>query len=139
MKQTILTLLIVLAFAVTVQAANITLSWKAPTMNADNTELTDLAGYTIYYGTASGDYLGNKQVVKPTGSIPNLTDDTTYYFMVTAHDTVGNESDPSDEVYVTTLAKDNGVSPAKIEGLACQQIVTINNCIGCIQNPVCEN
>lgn len=31
-----------------------TLSWAAPTTNTDGTPLTDLAGYTIEYGTSSG-------------------------------------------------------------------------------------
>jgi hypothetical protein len=31
-----------------------TLTWDAPTTNADGTPLTDLAGYRIYYGTTSG-------------------------------------------------------------------------------------
>src|SRR4030042_1896878 len=37
-------------------AVDFTLSWDAPTTNADGTPLTDLAGYKVYYGTASGTY-----------------------------------------------------------------------------------
>jgi hypothetical protein len=32
------------------------LSWTPPTENTDNSTLTDLAGYKIYYGTFPGDY-----------------------------------------------------------------------------------
>src|SRR3990172_13172687 len=32
------------------------LTWTPPTTNADGTPLTDLAGYKVYYGTASGNY-----------------------------------------------------------------------------------
>ena len=31
----------------------------APSINEDGTPLTDLAGYKIYYGTASGNYTNN--------------------------------------------------------------------------------
>lgn len=44
-----------------------TVSWDAPTTHADGTDLTDLAGYKVYYGTASRNYnLGS--VSLPIGS-----------------------------------------------------------------------
>jgi hypothetical protein len=46
-------------FTITVEpvgTASLTLRWNAPTQNVDGSPLTDLAGYRIYYGTASGDY-----------------------------------------------------------------------------------
>lgn len=30
------------------------LTWSAPTLNTDGTPLTNLTGYTIYYGTSQG-------------------------------------------------------------------------------------
>ena len=68
------------------------LAWDA------NTE-PDLSGYKLYYGTASGTYgtpinVGNVTTYTVTG----LTDGQTYYFAVTAYDSVGNESGYSNEV-----------------------------------------
>jgi hypothetical protein len=69
-----------------------TLTWYA------NTE-TDLAGYKIHVGTASGLYNSTVDVRNVTSySLPNLTIGTTYYFAVTAYDTDGNESAFSNEV-----------------------------------------
>jgi hypothetical protein len=74
------------------------LSWVAPTTNSDGTALTDLAGYKVYYGTASGVYgtptdAGNVITYTLTG----LTKGQTYYVAVTAYDTSNNESVKSTE------------------------------------------
>src|SRR3989304_6108420 len=37
-------------------AGDAILSWNSPTTNMDGSPLNDLAGYRIYYGTASGSY-----------------------------------------------------------------------------------
>ena len=69
------------------------LSWDAPSTNEDGTPLTDLAGYKIYYGTASGNYTQNIDVGNVTTyPVTNLTDGLTYYFVVTAYNTPRNES-----------------------------------------------
>ncbi len=74
------------------QEASVTLAWLP------NTE-PDLAGYTVYYGRASGVY---EHVVDAGASnritISGLESGTRYYFVVTAYDTYGNESRPSEEV-----------------------------------------
>src|SRR5262245_6325967 len=48
------------AFAITVAAAiatnGVEVSWTPPTQNNDGSTLTDLSGYKIHYGTASGNY-----------------------------------------------------------------------------------
>ncbi|MCC7202290.1 MAG: fibronectin type III domain-containing protein [Nitrospirae bacterium] len=78
-----------------------TLSW-------DRNTQPDLAGYKIYYGTTSGDYTASKDVgltntpsypKYPVADISSLSKGEKYYFVVTAYDTVGNESDYSNEVY----------------------------------------
>jgi outer membrane lipoprotein-sorting protein len=75
-----------------------TLSWDAPTTNADGTPLTDLAGYRIYYGTSSGNYSQNINVGNVTTyTVDNLTEGATYYFTATAYDAAGNESEYSNE------------------------------------------
>lgn len=74
-----------------------TLSWVAPTQREDGTALTDLAAYRIHYGQSSGD-LG--QVVELRD--PTVTGYTlqglgtgTWYFTVSAVDSAGRESSPS--------------------------------------------
>ncbi|MCI0527739.1 MAG: fibronectin type III domain-containing protein [Nitrospira sp.] len=64
-----------------------------------NTE-SDLAGYKAYYGTSSGSYSSSPIDVGnvTTYTISGLTDNQTYYFVVTAYDTALNESAPSTEV-----------------------------------------
>ncbi|MEW6417438.1 MAG: fibronectin type III domain-containing protein [Nitrospirota bacterium] len=79
-------------------SSSATLTWDAPTTNADGTPLTDLGGYKIYYGTSSGNYsvvidVGNVTTYKIEGLSPGI-----YYFAVTAYDTSGNESEYSNEV-----------------------------------------
>jgi hypothetical protein len=64
----------------------------------------DVAGYKIYFGTASHLYgspinAGNKTTFTFTG-----LDDGTYYFSVTAYDTAGNESGFSNEASKTISA-----------------------------------
>lgn len=95
------------AFAITVSAAvatnNVSVSWTPPTQNADGSALTDLSGYKIHYGTASGNYTGSVSVTNagltrydldslPKGKI---------FLAMTAVNTAGAESDFSKEVTVT--------------------------------------
>ena len=76
----------------------IILDWDAPTTNADGTALTDLVGYKIHYGMASGVYdhsidVGNVTTYTLTG----LTKGQIYYAAATAYDTSANESGYSNE------------------------------------------
>jgi len=77
---------------------SVTLTWDAPTTNADGTPLTDLNGYKIYYGTSSGSY----GTLINVGNVTNYTVDSlssgTWCFAVTAYDISENESDYSNEV-----------------------------------------
>jgi hypothetical protein len=78
----------------------IILDWDAPTTNADGTALTDLVGYKIHYGIASGAYdhsidVGNVRTFVLTG----LTKGQTYYVAATAYDTSDNESGYSNEFH----------------------------------------
>ena len=75
-----------------------TLYWTAPTKNSDGSALTDLAGYKVYYGTASGSYSQSIDVGKVTTyEVTNLPNGFTYYFVVTAYNQAGVESGPSNE------------------------------------------
>jgi len=83
-------------------AGTATLSWTAPTTNSDGSSLTDLAGYKVYVGTASGNYQAPVTVGKVTSyTLSNLTDGGTYYFAVSAYNTSGEESAKSNEASKT--------------------------------------
>jgi hypothetical protein len=84
-----------------------TMSWTAPTTYTDGSVIIGLAGYKIYYGTASGNYTGSINVVgKNSTSMPAATlvsavpAPGTYYIAVTAYDSSGIESDYSNEITV---------------------------------------
>ena len=47
-----LTVVILVSGAARAEAASVSLSWNAPTTNADGTPLADLAGYHVYLGTS---------------------------------------------------------------------------------------
>jgi hypothetical protein len=74
------------------QAEQVTLSW-----NASND--SDIAAYHVYYGSASGSYDQQLDVgPKTVAIIPDLRDGSTYFFVVTAYNSQGVESAPSNEV-----------------------------------------
>ena len=85
------------AVTLTVNASatsSVTLTWNA------NTE-SDLSGYKIYRATTSGGYgapIATLQGNIPTFIASGLQLGTTYYFVVTAYDSAGNESSLSNEV-----------------------------------------
>jgi hypothetical protein len=84
------------AVAVTVSNPQVKLAWNA------NTE-TDLAGYTVYVGEASGVYSTIFEVGNiTTFTVPSLLPAHLYYFAVTASNQSGNESAFSNEVSTTT-------------------------------------
>ena len=93
-------------FSITVGTAtlgSVTLKWTAPTRNTDGTALTDLAGYKVFYGTATRVY---PKSVKLAGAgvtsvvIEGLTAGT-WYFAMKSYDTSGVESAYSGEVKVS--------------------------------------
>ena len=85
------------AFGVTVSAVSSSgtanLSWVAPTQNTDGSQLTNLAGYRIYYGTSSSSLSYATQVGANSNSYAygNLPSGT-HYFSVTAYNSAGQES-----------------------------------------------
>ena len=89
-------LLCALLLSVWARAAQVTLAWDA------NTE-SDLAGYRIHYGTASGSYTVTVAVDKstPTCTILNLSAGQTYYFAASAYNASGASSGYSNEVSYT--------------------------------------
>jgi hypothetical protein len=76
------------------------LTWTAPTENTDGTPLTDLAGYTIYYGTSPTDLTQTIQLPNPGATsyeVSNLSAGT-YYFAVAAYTALGTQSAQSSVV-----------------------------------------
>lgn len=75
-------------------------SWSAPTLSADGSTLTDLAGYKIYYGTDPESPSAVSVVQNATATSAEVGGLTagTWYFTVTAFDTDGNESIVSNRV-----------------------------------------
>jgi hypothetical protein len=87
----------------TASIGSVTLNWLPPTENVDGTPLTNLAGYNIHYGTASGNYTQTIAVSNPgiaTYVVSDLTPGT-YYFSVAAVNSQGTESPLSAEVSTT--------------------------------------
>jgi hypothetical protein len=76
-----------------------TISWTAPTENTDGSELTDLAGFKVYYGVAP-DALDESITVEDAATyalvIDNLAAGNTYYFAVSAFNANSSESELSD-------------------------------------------
>lgn len=69
-----------------------------------------MAGYKVYYGTASRSYSGIIPVGLNTScQISDLETGYEYFFAVTAYDTAGNESQFSEEVSVFIAANDDNV------------------------------
>jgi hypothetical protein len=74
-----------------------TLDWTPPIQNSDGSVLTNLAGYTVYYGTAPDKLTESVKVSNPgvaTYVLSNLASGT-WYFAVTAYSAAGVESDRS--------------------------------------------
>jgi hypothetical protein len=87
-------------FSIAVQGIELgsaTLSWQPPTANTDGSPLTNLAGYFVRYGTSATNLDRQVRIDNPglvTYVVGELTP-ATWYFQVTAFNTVGVESSPS--------------------------------------------
>jgi chitodextrinase len=91
--------------------ASLTLSWQPPTKNTDGTPISvdPIDHYNLYTTKTTGAYttgevtnVGNVSRYTKSGLLPN----TTYYFVVTAINTSGNESAFSNEVSKATSKTD---------------------------------
>lgn len=108
------------------EAAQASLAWNAA---------SGVAGYKVYYGTASHTYTSSIKVGNTTGyTVTNIPDGTTYYFVVTAYDTSGIESDPSNEaVYNSAGSCSYSISPTSASigtsgGSGTVSVTTQSNC-----------
>jgi hypothetical protein len=71
-----------------------TLDWMPPTENSDGSVLTNLAGYTVYYGTSPDSLTESVKVTNPgltAYTVSNLPSGT-WYFAVTSYSSAGVES-----------------------------------------------
>jgi hypothetical protein len=88
-----------------VATGSATVSWTPPTLNADGTPLTDLAGYRIVYGRAADQLDQSADVTNPgltSFNIGNLSAGT-WYFGVIVVNAAGGESDISNIATKTLL------------------------------------
>jgi hypothetical protein len=70
-------------------------SWHPPTKNTDGTPLTDLTGYTIYYGTQPGVYTKSQSVDDPSAAhavIRGLQPGVHYFVAISANNAAGRHS-----------------------------------------------
>lgn len=84
---------------------SVTLSWSPPTQNSDGSSLSNLAGYTLHYGTSSEDYTGSIEITNPTATSYVVSDSNfppgTYYFAISAYNAQQVSSSLSGEVSIT--------------------------------------
>ena len=83
------------------QTGNVTLAWDAPTTNEDGSDLTDLAGYRVYYGTSSGSYTNSVNIGNFTSAVISNLSLGTWYFAITAYNSSSVESSYSTELSTT--------------------------------------
>jgi len=80
-----------------------TLDWLPPTQNNDGSALTNLAGYTVYYGTNLNDLSRSVKISNPgvaSYTVTGLTSGT-WYFAVTSYSADGVESTRTTTVSTT--------------------------------------
>jgi hypothetical protein len=78
----------------TTEVGTATLTWTPPATNTDGTPLTNLAGYTIVYGTSSSDLDQTVELDDPTLTTYTIDDLAagTWYFAVNSVNTDGTAS-----------------------------------------------
>jgi opacity protein-like surface antigen len=117
LKNLILAVTIFLALAVSAQAAsNVTFAWNAS---------TGATGYKVYQSTTSGTYNKTTGMVCNTPSLTctvNNIADGTYFWVATAYDNSGNESEYSNEVTATL----DSTSPNAPAGFKITVTVNVN-------------
>lgn len=122
----VLATILLLLLSSSVLAGSMTLKWKAPTENDDGSLLTDLRGYKVYYGPASGNYTKVLNLNNPALTayiLDNLTPGT-YYSVLTAYNSKDVESVNSNEVSKVVVDEPQGLTV--VDGKV-YTVVKINN------------
>jgi hypothetical protein len=86
-------------------SGSITVNWLPPTQRDDGSQLMDLAGYNLRWGTALGHYPNVAKIHNP-GVATYVIDELapgTYYLVLTAYDSRGVESDFSNVATTTVM------------------------------------
>jgi hypothetical protein len=95
-----------------VHGAEVSLAW-------DPAEGDDVVGYRVHYGSASGAYDHSMDVGNATtATVPNLNNGTTYFIAVTASNSAGLESLPSNEISFTPTTSSPSSLSGKYAGLS---------------------
>jgi len=87
-----------ISFEVEMGFGNATISWVAPTENTDSSTLTDLAGFTVYYGESAENLDQTLVIENPAATdaiVEELPLNVTFYFAVAALNNAGIESELS--------------------------------------------
>lgn len=105
-ESTVFSLLQVQNLRVTTEGTSAYLAWDA-------LRSADLAGYNVYYGTVSGEYIQKRSVDKAstTLTVRDLIPGTRYYFAVRGATGNGNETEFSNEVAVTIGQPETSTAP----------------------------
>src|SRR5688572_24993115 len=90
--------LVLLGAAPSAHAINKQFNWVPPTLNADGTTLSDLAGYELSWGASPGNYSTVRNVGNVSTVIIDFPTAGLYYASVRALDLSGNRSVYSNEV-----------------------------------------
>jgi hypothetical protein len=94
-----------LSAALSLDAASVTLAWDPPTNTMDGSLQTNIAGYHLFYGTASKTYSNRIDAgLTPLATLTNLQDGLSYYFSAAAYNTIGLNGDFSPELSWTPPA-----------------------------------
>jgi len=102
----------------TAEANELKACWVPPTENVGGTPLTDLAGYTLYWGPTTRNYTSSDSSIDSSAVCHTVTTTPGQYFVaMTASNDGGDESAYSNEVLKTVVAGillpgpiDNGTS-----------------------------
>ncbi len=86
---------------------SVTLTW-------DPSPGENIASYVVYSGTASGRYSAFTNVNQTQVTLGGLQSGQTYFFAVTARDTTGEESDPSNEISYQVPVSTNADLPSEV-------------------------
>ncbi|MGD8853919.1 MAG: fibronectin type III domain-containing protein [Gammaproteobacteria bacterium] len=86
-------------------AGGVTIGWTAPVARTDGSSLSmaEIDGYRVYYGQSEGNY-PNRIDVNDSAAVETVINGLpagTYYFVVTAYDAAGRESEFSPPVIQT--------------------------------------
>jgi len=97
------------------------LSWDQSLSRMDGTSMTNLSGFRIVYGTSAAALTQIVQIPDPAArsyTLSNLAFSTNYFLAVKAYDSDGIESDKSNTIQRTTIAKPAGPKAKPVPPIA---------------------